>query len=262
MVTQEYEIFLLRVLKDSLHFTELQRLLELHQNNLEHVILDLTPQQLWLVVERCDDPSLLKLLTQIRFAGSAELMNDNPEEPFILWEPMNRAPEPWVAFALAKAIKLEIQTPNDTHIITIPSSGSWLKPGMKEIFPENPYIDILRKEDLEPDQPFFYEFDVPSHSRNRVPRLMALLTNPLDLKGKKVLVVDDVLARGDAVKHVSEMLTFFGVEVVQFGVVMSKIMQGGSNLLGQFGIERSTTLIPVQAVLKRDDQSIDYTFSE
>lgn len=253
---------LLETLQASLSATELQRLLELHQNNLEQVILDLEPAKLWFVVEKCNDPSLLKLLTQIRFKDTARLLNDNLEEPFILWGPMNSKPEAWVAFALAKAIKLEMEITDDTHIMTIPSSGSWLRPGMREIFPENPYLDVMRKEDLKRGQPFFYEFDVPSHSRNRVCRPMVLLTNPDELRGKKVLLVDDVLARGDAAGHVSQMLKTLGVISVQLGVVMSKLMQGGSDLLGQLGIEGSTTLIPVQMLVKREDQSINYTFGE
>eukprot|EP01130_Rhizamoeba_saxonica_P005616 TRINITY_DN223_c0_g1_i1.p1 TRINITY_DN223_c0_g1~~TRINITY_DN223_c0_g1_i1.p1 ORF type:complete len:239 (-),score=46.95 TRINITY_DN223_c0_g1_i1:35-751(-) len=190
----------------------------------ESKIRSLDDDQLYLLVEKINDTRKLQQIMQIRFLNEFKLKNDDLENPFILWKSMNRDPKPWVAFILAKIIvsKFEIH-PNDI-ILTIPSSGTWIEPQLMKLLPECIYPKLVKiTEDFDK---YEHTFNVPSHSNDRKLKTMAYLSNCEEIKGKNVFIVDDVLARGDAMAYVSNyVMDVLGGNVVGGAVVMSKSMQ-------------------------------------
>lgn len=215
----------------NLHIGIVKMIAEQNHELLPSQIQELSSQVLYELIEQLNDPDQIKRVAVTRFLGEAQLKNQDLENPYIEWLPMNREPESWLALALAKVIKFELNVHPDDLLLMIPSSGLWLKQEFVNIFPENFYPILKKEKELLESDVIFTSIPVRSHSNNRQPKEIFICSNPNSFSGKRVIIIDDVIARGDATLDIMWLLDSFGVTSYCVAVVMDKVLQSGSKKL-------------------------------
>ena len=68
---------------------------------------------------------------------------------------MNQEFEQWVALAMAKVVKKELNIQENDVLLMIPSSGLWLDAEFKKQFPDNIFPELKKQEDLIDDEKTF-----------------------------------------------------------------------------------------------------------
>lgn len=207
-------------------------------------------EEMYRLIEQVTDLNLIRQIIAIRFFNEARLDNDDLKNPFIIWEAMNREPQSWIALAIAKVAKKELNIQDGDAIFTIPSSGTWLEPELRKMFP-NSIFPVLKKEKGSADISYA-QFDVLSHSNSRAPRTMFLCSDPSDFLGRRIVIFDDVVARGDALKGVSTTLREItgGNTNITAAAVMDKTMQREKNV--DLGVDKYSRLFAVDKVENYD----------
>ena len=192
-------------------------------------IEDFSLQELHQLINELDDSDEIKTIVKARFLSEAKLKNQDIDSPFIEWLPMNRQPENWLALALAKVIKAELNIAPSDVLLMIPSSGLWLEEEFRKVFSENDFPELKKEEQLSKDDQIFASFQVKSHSNGQALKTMYFRTDPVKFSNRRIVIIDDVMARGDACEGVIAFLNSLGINITSYSaaVVMDKTMQGG-----------------------------------
>ncbi len=182
------------------------------------------------------------------FRRQAVLQNDNPQEPFIVFEPMNRAPEAWVAAAKFKIAAEWLREAVDS-VVFLPRSCTWERSHcmiMRQLRENTPFSDArfplaLREEQIRQDASLagisWEQADITSYTRNRQAdgtrgTAPIFFEHPPEGYGRRTLLVDDALAAGSGADEAAEFLkNRFGVQEVYLMPTMAKRMEGGIDRL-------------------------------
>ena len=209
-------------------------------------IKDIPPQDLLNVV--LTEPYYnLRNIACSRFHKEAVMDNDNNREPFIVWPPINKQPEPWLPVLLARVALHELQnhlfSNGSLIVIGVPQSATWYADRIQEygIFPNAIYPQVLKKEqidNLQIDTTNARSLPVPSYVHNRDP--LTRERNPQDMyffspeiyQDATLLIVDDAIAQGTTLESIAQ----FAKEKLEVNQVlvaspMAKAIQGGLKCL-------------------------------
>lgn len=166
----------------------------------------------------------------------------NPREPFIKYKPMNLNPETWVALALGKLARkeMELEDGEDLVLVGAPRSAIWIAKEIKrhKIFPKADSAQVTKDADEIEGADDLQAVKVLSYVHNRQANgtrgfEKMFFANPGLYSDRKVLVLDDVVAEGETVLGMAEALKEFGAREVYVSVVLSKLMQRGSRRLSE-----------------------------
>lgn len=226
---------------------------------LQEHILNLSPQDLYHLVEKTSSRDDLRMIVHTRFRAQARMLNEDNTEPFIYWGAMNKELEKWVPLLLGKVTQIELKTKGKRPdvIIAAPNSAT---PYLEEIrqhkiFPHINYPLVIRKSDIsklelegEPHEIISVRSYV--HDRHLVtgPRTspdVAVFTPEL-MFGADVLMLDDVIAESVTVDDFARSLKAMGAKHVYAAAVMTKEIQGGlAKLKSNSAVDFATALIKV-----------------
>ncbi len=121
-----------------------------------------------------------------------------------------------------------------TKIVTIEASGIGIAAIAAQHFGSVPVIFAKKSESLNLDKDCFVS-EVYSYTRQKSYKIK--LSKRYLNKGMRVLIVDDFLARGNAVEGMLELCRQAGAEVCGVGIVIEKCFQEGGAALRAKGVE-------------------------
>lgn len=238
------------------------------------VIQCLSPRDLLSYVRRIDDARILRLIADARFQTEARVMNDDPKEPFILWEAINKEPrQHWLPLVLGKVVRTDFQhklTGNRQIIVPVPASASWYGATLRDnhLFRGAQFPLVLKDRQLEemaidPDSTRATA-SVHSYVHNR--KLDGTrgtqnihFFNPDVYRGADLILIDDALAHGLTALELGQFAKEeLGVNQVFLGVPMAKELQGGiDRVLSSPHIDGLSVLVTVTGTHGKG-QPIDY----
>jgi len=222
------------------------------------------------VTEPLDRINKMSRLFQLRFNQEAELLNDDPEAPFIVWKAMNRQPEDWVALAKATIAQELIEPKVNLDLVGfVPRSATWERaPVMKQAIFDSQFPQILKRDQIT-DEQFehivnqWLSFSVSSYTRNRQADgsrgTEAVYFDPQFLGAKNVLLFEDVVAEGGVVISIASILKKeFGANFVGVVATMSKgpIQGGDENVMNSGVVDAYLPIMRVESV-DVNDRSIN-----
>jgi hypothetical protein len=168
------------------------------------------------------------------------------EKPFVIYPPMNREPEAWLAMLLARAAQISFGFPSEESltIIGMPRSARWIPQALMEkgMFPQAMYlfatkdateVEILGKPRI--------AFDVLSYAHNRLQdgrRGMetVYLVEPELITGTKVILFEDVIAQGWTIGGIGEVIARYNPAGLYVVSPFSKgLIQGGTDFVQSCG---------------------------
>ena len=162
----------------------------------------------------------------------------DPKKPFIVYPPMNRKPEKAVAIAVAKLAYLELGIdPESEFLLTgIPRSATWIAQVVmeKKIFPNARQVMLTKNPEEISYDVEVSTFEVTSYVHNRREdgsrgTEMVYLTDPTQIDGAHLLVMEDVIAQGPTVNEVAKKLRELGARQIDVAAILSKgLIQGGT----------------------------------
>lgn len=166
----------------------------------------------------------------------------DPEKPFVIYPPMNRRPEAWLAIVLAQAAQIGFRLAADEPltIIGMPRSARWIPQALMEkgLFPRAMYL-FATKDETEAsglEKPYI-EFDVLSYAHNRLHdgrrgTETVYLVRPELLRGTKVILFEDVIAQGWTVGGIGEVVAEYDPAGLYVVAPFSKgLIQGGTEFM-------------------------------
>lgn len=212
---------------------------------------DLSPDKIMTIVMNESSSERLRSIAHSRFVIEAQVMNDTPESPFILWPAINKQPQPWLAALTGKIANQELQL--DTHdltIICVPSSATSYKDPLKNIFPKARFPDVLKQLNDSVKRKHSIPLEVPSYVHNR--QMDGTRgTNTMhffDLEQFKpngtTLIVDDALAEGYTAIEIATFLTHqCKQDTIYFATPLAKKIQGGEKRIKENGIIKGISIV-------------------
>lgn len=223
-------------------------------------IQQMTSRDVYQLVEKTNASMDLFYIVQSRFAAQAHMLNDDNNEPFIEWKPMNKALEPWVPLLLGKIAKMELQAIGSTPTVIIgaPNSATPYALQIRQlgVFADVRFPLVARAPhdgELLLDHKPHMVIPVRSYVHDRDPVTNArtphniVVFDPEVIDGASVLLIDDVVAETVTATEFGRGLLQMGAKEVHVAAVMTKEMQGGARLLRENpAIKSVTALIQVQ----------------
>lgn len=146
---------------------------------------------------------------------------------------LNQQVDPSLIMEIGKQFASRFASYNISKVLTIESSGisvaftTALELGV-------PLVFARKKKTLTTNEDVWTE-RVPSFTKGIVTDIV--VAKKFLNKKDNVLVIDDIIANGDAVRGLLKIIQRSEAKVVGFGVVMEKTFQAGANLLRQEGIK-------------------------
>lgn len=153
---------------------------------------------------------------------------------------LNHQIEPALTMEMGREFARRFREENVTKVLTIESSG--IPIAFATAYELNvPMIFARRKKTLVTDENSYCE-RVPSFTKGIVTDIVVAkdLLSPQD----RVLLIDDIIANGDAIKGALRILAQAGCHIVGLGVAVEKTFQPGANSLREAGI-RVDSLVKV-----------------
>jgi len=145
---------------------------------------------------------------------------------------LNHQVDPVLMAAIGKRFAETFAGENITKVLTIESSG--IAPAFATAYElKVPLVFARRKKSLTMDEDVFCE-RVPSFTKGIVTDIV-VSRNVLSEKDR-VLIVDDIIANGDAVRALIRIIGQSGASVAGLGVVVEKTFQPGGRLVRELGI--------------------------
>lgn len=145
---------------------------------------------------------------------------------------LNHQIDPALTMEMGKEFARRFREENVTKVLTIESSG--IPIAFATAYELNvPMVFARRKKTLVTDENSYCE-RVPSFTKGIVTDIVVSkdLLSPDD----RVLLIDDIIANGDAVKGALRILAQAGCHVVGLGVALEKTFQPGANSLRETGL--------------------------
>lgn len=212
---------------------------------------DVSPDEIMTIVMNESSSARLRAIAHSRFVIEAQVMNDTPESPFILWPAINKEPQPWLATLTGKIAKQELHL--DTHdltIICVPSSATSYTDPLKNIFPQARFPKVLKRLTDSDKASKSISLEVPSYVHNR--QMDGTRgTNTMhffDLEQFKpngtTLIVDDALAEGYTAIEIATFLTHqCKQDIIYFATPLAKKIQGGEKRMREHGIIKGVSIV-------------------
>lgn len=164
---------------------------------------------------------------------------------------LNHQVEPAMIMEMGEEFARRFRSEGVTKVVTIESSGIPIAFAVAFRL-EVPMIFARRKKTLTTDADSYCE-RVPSFTKGIVTDLM--ISKKLLQKGDRVLIIDDIIANGDAVKGVIRILEQAGCELVGLGVAVEKSFQPGARSLREAGV-RVDSLVKISGL---ENGQVTYT---
>jgi len=199
-----------------------------------------------------ESPGQLRKILQDDVARRAWVHADeihpfNSKRPFIVYEPMNRKPEKAIAIAAAELACLELGIDSESEFLLtgIPRSATWIAQAVmeKKIFPNARQVMLTKNPEEIPSGVEFSTFEVTSYVHNRREdgsrgtETVYMMTDPTQIDGAHLLVMEDVIAQGPTVNEVARKLKELGARQVDIVAILSKgLIQGGTKAILDAGL--------------------------
>jgi xanthine phosphoribosyltransferase len=119
-----------------------------------------------------------------------------------------------------------------TKVVTIESSGIPVAFATALVL-NVPMIFARRKKTLTTDEDFYNE-RVPSFTKGIVTDIM--VSKKLLTSQDRVLLIDDIIANGDAARGIIRIIERSGAQLAGFGVVVEKSFQAGARTIRELGV--------------------------
>ncbi|WP_438448656.1 xanthine phosphoribosyltransferase [Gorillibacterium sp. sgz5001074] len=156
---------------------------------------------------------------------------------------LNHQVEPSMIMEMGEEFARRFRGEGVTKVVTIESSGIPIAFAVAYRL-EVPMIFARRKKTLTTDADSYCE-RVPSFTKGIVTDLM--ISKKLLSPGDRVLIIDDIIANGDAVKGVIRILQQAECELIGLGVAVEKTFQPGAGSLREAGV-RVDSLVKIAGV--------------
>lgn len=166
----------------------------------------------------------------------------DPEKPFVIYPPMNRQPEAWLAVVLAQAAQIgfSLDTEEPLTIIGMPRSARWIPQALMEkgLFSKAMYLFATKDqaEAVTLGKPYI-GFDVLSYAHNRLHdgrrgAETVYLVEPEIIRGTRVILFEDVIAQGWTVGGIGEVIAGYDPAGLYVVAPFSKgLIQGGTEFM-------------------------------
>lgn len=160
----------------------------------------------------------------------------HPDEPFVVYEPMDTKQESGLGVLLGRLVGTELGLEKEELLLVgVPRSATWIaKVIAKEGTFANARVAAVTKDPRrEPFGAAVREVPVLSYTHKRQPdgsrgKEAISFFEPDRFRGSHVLMLDDVVAEGETVLGMARALRDMGAARIDVAVVLSKLMQGGS----------------------------------
>jgi xanthine phosphoribosyltransferase len=164
---------------------------------------------------------------------------------------LNHQVDPELIMEMGEEFARRFREEGITKVVTIESSG--IPIGFASAYKLGvPMIFARRKKTLTTDADSYCE-RVPSFTKGIVTDLM--ISKKLLQAGDRVLIIDDIIANGDAAKGVVRILGQAGCTLIGLGVAVEKSFQPGARDLRESGI-RVESLVKIAGL---DNGEVTYT---
>jgi xanthine phosphoribosyltransferase len=165
---------------------------------------------------------------------------------------LNHQVDPELIMEMGKEFARRFREEGITKVVTIESSG--IPIGFATAYQLGvPMIFARRKKTLTTDADSYCE-RVPSFTKGIVTDLM--ISKKLLQQEDRVLMIDDIIANGDAAKGVVRILEQAGCTLVGLGVAVEKAFQTGASSMRETGI-RVDSLVKIKALDNGEVQFAD-----
>jgi hypothetical protein len=219
-------------------------------------IQQMTPEDVYNIVDRTHSQESLLSIVRARFASGAHMLNNDDTEPYIEWTPMNRELERWVPILLGKLTHMDLDAKGaqPTVIIGAPNSATPYAEQIRDygIFLNAEYPRVVRAPRIRElgleNEPYViipvrsYVHDRDPKTNERTPHDIAVFTPEL-LAGSRVLIIDDVIAETVTADEMAKGLRALGALEVYVAAVVSKEIQGGVQKLRNNPYVNSATVL-------------------
>ena len=170
----------------------------------------------------------------------------DPEEPFIIYRPMNRLPELGTGLATIKLAMMEMHLdPNEPYLLLFaPQSASWMAEVIRysNILPNSEILWATKNFDKIRLQADVVTVMTRSYTQNRQPdgsrsHVPLYIVNPGQIIDRRIVGFDDVLAEGFTPQDITTALKWLGAGQIDWAVTLSKgRIQGGTNRVTESGL--------------------------
>ncbi len=165
------------------------------------------------------------------------------EHTLKLDEVLNHQVEPRLIMELGKQFALRYRNEQVTKVVTIESSG--IAVGFATALElDVPLVFARRKKTLATDDELYWE-RVPSFTKGMVTDIIVSkrLLRPED----RVLLIDDIIANGDAARGLIRIIRKSGAHLVGLGIVVEKSFQAGARTIRDEGY-RVESLVRIKSL--------------
>ena len=145
---------------------------------------------------------------------------------------LNHQVDPELIMEMGAEFASRFQGERITKVVTIESSGIPIAFATAAVL-KVPMVFARRKKTLTTDEDCYCE-RVPSFTKGIVTDIM--IPRTLLSADDRVLLIDDIIANGDAARGIVRIIGQAGAEVVGFGVAVEKAFQQGAQTLRDMGI--------------------------
>lgn len=145
---------------------------------------------------------------------------------------LNHQVDPELMLQIGQAFAARFEGDKITKVVTVESSG--ISPAFATALAlKVPMVFARRKKTLTTDADLICE-RVPSFTKGIVTDVF--ISRKFISPEDRVLVIDDIIANGDAVRGLIKIIQRAGAEVAGLGVVVEKSFQAGANSVRELGI--------------------------
>ncbi|MBC8080238.1 MAG: xanthine phosphoribosyltransferase [Gorillibacterium sp.] len=145
---------------------------------------------------------------------------------------LNHQVDPELIMEMGREFARRFQGERITKVVTIESSGIPIAFATAAEL-KVPMIFARRKKTLTTDEDCYCE-RVPSFTKGIVTDIM--ISRSLLSPNDRVLVIDDIIANGDAARGIIRIIEQSGAQIVGFGVAVEKAFQQGASSIRELGI--------------------------
>lgn len=156
---------------------------------------------------------------------------------------LNHQVDPELIMEMGKEFARRFRGEEVTKVVTVESSGIPIAFAVAYQLGV-PMVFARRKKTLTTDADSYCE-RVPSFTKGIVTDLM--ISKKLLGRDDRVLVIDDIIANGDAAKGVVRILEQAGCVLIGLGVAVEKVFQPGANSLREAGV-RVDSLVKIKGL--------------
>lgn len=145
---------------------------------------------------------------------------------------LNHQVDPQLIMEMGKEFAKRFQGESVTKVITVESSGISIAFAVAYEL-KVPLIFARRKKTLTTDNESYCE-RVPSFTKGIVTDIM--ISKQFLTENDRILLIDDIIANGDAARGIIRIIARSGAELVGFGVAVEKTFQAGAQTIRDLGI--------------------------